>query len=77
MYSITILCEKGLILDWQTAVALGIVAVAGITLLPKFFKLFRANEQTGCGHCGGCSSGNEKIIHKPLIGLNDIADNRK
>ena len=64
-------------MDWQTLIALSIVALAGLALLPRFVGMFRANQKPGCGSCGCCSSDNAKIIQKPLVGLKEIADRRK
>ncbi|MDZ4849013.1 MAG: hypothetical protein SGI77_06945 [Pirellulaceae bacterium] len=64
-------------MDWQTIVALICVSFAGVALLPRVLALLRSDGSTGCGSCGGCSTDRTKVVQKPMVDLNDIADRRQ
>ena len=47
-------------LDWQTLIALGLVAAAVIHLVNRAWQLFTARGKSTCGGCGTCATGESK-----------------
>jgi hypothetical protein len=47
-------------LDWQTLIALSLVAGAAIHIVHRAWQLFAARGKSSCGGCGTCATGESK-----------------